>query len=74
MRHTASVKATVPPGTSPGTRLRLRGKGIPGARGAPAGHLYATVMIHVGTPPADGPDPEALGRLDPPDLRAKLFS
>jgi curved DNA-binding protein len=42
---TARVK--VPPGSSSGRRLRLRGQGMPGSRGAPAGDLYAVVTIRV---------------------------
>jgi curved DNA-binding protein len=42
---TARVK--VPPGSSSGRRLRLRGQGLPGSAGAPGGDLYAVVMIHV---------------------------
>jgi len=38
---------TVPPGTSSGTRLRLRGKGIRGPRGDRTGDLYAIVQIQV---------------------------
>src|SRR5208337_4480334 len=38
------VSLTVPPGTSSGQKLRLRGKGIPNPRGA-AGDLYAEVRI-----------------------------
>jgi curved DNA-binding protein len=36
----------VPPGSSTGRKLRLRGQGMPGARGA-HGDLYAVVEIHV---------------------------
>jgi len=42
---TARVK--VPSGSSSGRRLRLRGQGMPGSRGAPAGDLYAVVTIRV---------------------------
>jgi curved DNA-binding protein len=37
----------VPPGSSSGRRLRLRGQGLPGSRGNPAGDLYAVVSIKV---------------------------
>lgn len=65
---------TVPPGTSSGTRLRLRGKGIakPGSGGR--GDLYATLQIHVPAPGASTPDADTLSALDPSDLRAKLFA
>ena len=42
-----TVRVKVPPGSSSGRRLRLRGQGMPGSRGAPAGDLYAVVMIQV---------------------------
>jgi curved DNA-binding protein len=42
----ASGRVKVPPGSSSGRRLRLRGQGLPGG-GGPAGDLYAVVMIHV---------------------------
>jgi curved DNA-binding protein len=40
------AKVKVPPGTSSGRRLRLRGRGLPHHRGK-AGHLYAEVKIMV---------------------------
>jgi curved DNA-binding protein len=43
------VELRVPPGSKAGTRLRLRGRGLP-AR--PPGDLYATLQIVL--PPADG--------------------
>jgi curved DNA-binding protein len=60
---------TVPPGTDSGTRLRLRGKGVPHPSGGKVGDLYAVTQIRV---PRDL-DPEARARieamteLDPPD-------
>jgi curved DNA-binding protein len=41
-----TARVTVPAGSSSGRRLRLRGEGMPGPRGA-QGDLYLTVMIHV---------------------------
>lgn len=38
------TKVKVPPGTSSGRRLRLRGRGMP-SRSGPDGHLYAEVSI-----------------------------
>jgi curved DNA-binding protein len=40
------AKVTIPPGTSSGKRLRLRGRGLPNPRGTP-GDLYAEVRIVV---------------------------
>ncbi len=43
-----TVAMTVPPGTSSGGRLRLRGKGLPtSASGDDAGDLYARLKIVV---------------------------
>ena len=41
------ARVKVPPGSSSGRRLRLRGQGLPGSGGAQAGDLYAVVMIQV---------------------------
>jgi len=38
---------TVPPGTSSGSRLRLRGQGVPATRANAAGDLYARIKIVV---------------------------
>ena len=40
----------VPPGSSTGRRLRLRGQGMPGSGGS--GHLYAVIEIHVPKKPS----------------------
>jgi curved DNA-binding protein len=42
-----TARVQVPPGSSSGRRLRLRGQGLPGSAGSPAGDLYAVVMIAV---------------------------
>jgi curved DNA-binding protein len=42
------AKVTVPPGSSSGRRLRLRGRGLPNPRGRP-GDLYAEIRIMVPT-------------------------
>ncbi|HZY05231.1 MAG TPA: DnaJ C-terminal domain-containing protein [Anaeromyxobacteraceae bacterium] len=39
------VRLRVPPGTQSGTRLRLRGKGLPDLKGGPRGDLHAVVRI-----------------------------
>ena len=43
-----SVTMAVPAGSDAGTRLRLRGKGIPATGKLPAGDLYATLRIVIG--------------------------
>jgi curved DNA-binding protein len=40
------AKVKVPPGTSTGRRLRLKGRGLPNRRGSP-GNLYARIAIRV---------------------------
>ncbi|SDM75043.1 DnaJ C-terminal domain-containing protein [Actinacidiphila guanduensis] len=47
-----AVKVHVPPGTSTGRRLRLRGEGMPHPKGSP-GHLYAEIQVMV--PPSPSP-------------------
>ncbi|MDX2015313.1 MAG: DnaJ C-terminal domain-containing protein [Myxococcaceae bacterium] len=41
------------PGSQSGTKLRLRGKGVPGLRGEPAGDLYLVVQVKL--PDGDAP-------------------
>ncbi len=41
------VRLTIPPGTPSGRSFRVRGRGLPGARGAPPGDLFAEVTIEV---------------------------
>jgi curved DNA-binding protein len=41
-----NARVKVPPGSSSGRRLRLRGQGLPGTNGS-SGDLYAVVEIHV---------------------------
>ncbi len=46
------VQLTVPPGSSQGRRLRLKGRGLPAAStGAPAGDLFAVLVVAL--PPGD---------------------
>ncbi len=40
-----AVMLRIPPGTQSGTKLRLRGKGMPDLRGGERGNLYAVVQI-----------------------------
>ncbi|MEU6039222.1 DnaJ C-terminal domain-containing protein [Actinomadura sp. NPDC047616] len=51
------ARVKVPPGSSCGRRLRLRGRGLPNPRGTP-GDLYAEVQIKV--PPEPGPEERRL--------------
>ncbi|HEY0516788.1 MAG TPA: DnaJ C-terminal domain-containing protein [Solirubrobacteraceae bacterium] len=44
---TGTARVRVPPGSSSGRRLRLRGEGLPATGGKPAGDLYAEVAVHV---------------------------
>lgn len=67
---------TIPPGTDSGTRLRLRGKGVPASGKAEPGDLLVRVKICV---PRDldaeaEASIEALGRFEDPTLRKELFS
>ncbi|HUK67933.1 MAG TPA: DnaJ C-terminal domain-containing protein [Streptosporangiaceae bacterium] len=47
------IRITIPPGTQPGTVLRVTGKGLPRFRGTGRGSLYVNVAVHV-------PDPRRL--------------
>ena len=64
---------TIPPGTSSGSRLRLRGQGVPASRTTPAGDLYARIKIVV---PKDAAAKlgDALRELAEEDPRTGLFS
>jgi molecular chaperone DnaJ len=42
-----TVKLKVPPGSQSGTKLRLRGKGVPAMKGGGRGDLYVVVQVHV---------------------------
>jgi DnaJ-class molecular chaperone len=44
------VKLRIPPETQNGTRLRLRGLGLPDAKGGPGGDLYAEVKVRLPVP------------------------
>ncbi|MCU1659662.1 MAG: dnaJ, partial [Pseudonocardiales bacterium] len=43
--QTRTITVRVPPGVRDGAKLRIAGKGTPGARGGPAGDLYVTVRV-----------------------------
>ena len=65
------VTLTLPAGSDSGTRLRLRGKGVPRPGDDPAGDLFAVVQIRVPSK-VDSETAaalEELDALDPPDLR-----
>lgn len=64
------VMVKVPPGTSSGTKLRLRGKGVV-RKGKEPGDLYVRFMIHV---PKDAPESIAdeLAKLETDELRSAL--
>jgi curved DNA-binding protein len=67
---------TIPPGTDSGTRLRLRGKGVPDPRGGAPGDLYARVQIRVPRD-VDGETAAAIDALEPhedPGIRKELFA
>lgn len=68
------VMLTVPPGTSSGARLRMRGAGIPGGKKGPNGDLIARIEIVV---PGSGEVPpallEALDELEMESPRKDLF-
>jgi len=69
------VKLRVPPGTSSGAKLRLRGKGVPGRKGRPAGDLIARIQIRV-PKEIDDDAREALAQLErfeDPQIRKHLF-
>jgi DnaJ-class molecular chaperone len=67
---------TIPPGTASGTRLRLRGKGVPNPRGGAAGDLFARIQIRVPRQldPAATKALDALEPFEDRDLRKDLFS
>jgi molecular chaperone DnaJ len=43
--QTRTITVRVPPGVRDGAKLRIPGKGTPGARGGPAGDLFVTVRV-----------------------------
>jgi curved DNA-binding protein len=67
---------TIPPGTDSGTRLRLRGKGVPDPRGGKSGDLFARIQIRVPRTldEAAKQSLEALERLEDRDIRKDLFA
>ena len=49
---TRTIQARIPAGVADGQRIKLKGKGVPGERGGPAGDLY--VKVHVTPHPVFG--------------------
>ena len=43
--ETRTIKVKIPRGVESGARLRLRGRGQPGARGGPPGDLILTIIV-----------------------------
>lgn len=70
-----TARLRVPPGTQPGQRFRLRGRGIPSATGE-SGDLVIEVKLVL--PPALDERSKSLleefGRLNPADVRRDLFA
>jgi DnaJ-class molecular chaperone len=68
------VTVTIPPGTDSGSKLRLRGKGVPDPSGGAAGDFYVTVKISVPKKLDDAAAQQLreLANDDPTNLRAEL--
>jgi curved DNA-binding protein len=68
------VTVSIPPGTDGGSKLRLRGKGVPHPSGRGAGDLFVVVRIKVprGLDDAAKARIEQLEELEVPGLREKL--
>jgi len=68
------VTLTIPPGTDSGSKLRLRGKGVPSPSSGEAGDLYVVVQIRVprDLPPEVAKKLEDLAEYEPADLRKEL--
>ncbi|MBL8917007.1 MAG: DnaJ domain-containing protein [Archangium sp.] len=69
-----SGTVTLKPGTQSGTKIRLKGKGVPALRGGPAGDLYLVVMVKL-PEQLDDAGKKALSSIEKlygGDVRAKL--
>jgi curved DNA-binding protein len=68
------VTVSIPPGTDSGSKLRLRGKGVPHPSGKGAGDLFVVIQIKVprDLDAAAKARIEELTELDVPDPRGKL--
>lgn len=67
-----SVTVTIKPGTQSGTKLRLRGKGVPALRGGAAGDLYLVVMVKLPEALDDATKKLLAGLKYDADVRGKL--
>jgi DnaJ-class molecular chaperone len=69
-----SGAVTVPPGTQSGTRLRLKGKGVPSLKGGPPGDFYLVLQVKLPekVDEAARRAAEALERCYASDVRAGL--
>jgi len=73
---TGRATVSIPPGTDGGSKLRLRGKGVPHPSGSGAGDLYVLVQIKVprDLDAAAKARIEALAELEVPNVRKGLSS
>lgn len=69
---TGPVTMSIPAGSEAGTKLRLRGKGIPAHGGRPAGDAFATLRIVIG--PVNDALRDALRTQQAFDPRSELLS
>jgi len=70
------IKLSVPAGSQTGTRLRVRGRGVPAAGNSPAGDLFVILEVQVPLAPADADAAAraaaAIDELYAGDVRAEL--
>jgi DnaJ-class molecular chaperone len=67
-----SVTVTIKPGTQSGTKLRLRGKGVPALRGGAPGDLYLVVMAKLPEPLDEATRAQLAALKYDGDVRGKL--
>ena len=67
-----SVTVTIKPGTQSGTKLRLRGKGVPALRGGEPGDLYLVVMAKLPEPLDEATRKQLAALKYAGDVRGKL--
>ena len=68
------ITVTIPPGTDSGSKLRLRGKGVPHPSGGPAGDFYVAIKICVprGLDDATNEQLSEIAANNPANLRGAL--